>query len=113
MSFVHRRKMKKPREKHEARIPKPFLAKGKVCGGLRGCPDLRRFADHSGGTVADFHGLPHFPNVLNVKSSLWCGMASVNTRGFLGTNRACAGSECKVASPPNARDKKLSYPLFS
>ncbi len=40
-----------------------FLAKSVSDDGLRGCPDLRRFAAHSGGTVADFHGLPHFPNL--------------------------------------------------
>src|SRR5579864_8433449 len=57
-------KIKKPREKHEANQASPFLAKGAGCGGLGGCPDLRRFADHSGGTVADSHGLPRFPNLL-------------------------------------------------
>ena len=46
----------------------PFLAKGAGTNGLGGCPDLRRFADHSGGTVADSHGLPRFPNLLNVET---------------------------------------------
>ena len=44
----------------------PFLAKSASTKGLGRCPDLRRFADHSGGTVADFHGLPRFPCLLNV-----------------------------------------------
>jgi hypothetical protein len=38
------------------------------CSGLGRCPDLRRFADHSGGTAADSHGLPRFPNLLNVET---------------------------------------------
>jgi len=38
----------------------PFLAKSAGNSGLEGCPDLRRIADHSGGTVADSHGLPRF-----------------------------------------------------
>jgi hypothetical protein len=55
----------------------PFLAKSGCCGGLGGCPDLRRFADHSGGTVADSHGLPRSPNLLNIESKsmlrdVWC-----------------------------------------
>jgi hypothetical protein len=83
MDSTYGRKIKKPREKHEAHKAKPFLAKGEGCGGLRGCPDLRRFADHSGGTVADFHGLPHFPNLLIVKSSLWRRLAGVNIGYFL------------------------------
>ena len=44
-----------------------FLAKGGGSCGLEGCPDLRRFADHSGGTVADSNGLPRFPNLLIVE----------------------------------------------
>src|ERR1700730_18679527 len=44
-----------------------FLAKSAGTNGLGGCPDLRRFADHSGGTVADSHGLPRIPNLLNVE----------------------------------------------
>src|SRR5580700_5097363 len=44
---------------------------------LGGCPDLRRFADHSGGTVADSHSLPRFPSLQNVESKSmlhggWC-----------------------------------------
>src|SRR6266851_6500209 len=61
-------KIKKPREKHEAHKAASFLAKSAGYGGLGGCPDLRRFADHSGGTVADSHGLPHIPNLLDVES---------------------------------------------
>src|SRR5271154_5900784 len=57
-----------PREKHEAHESAPFLAKSAGYGGPGGCPDLRRFADHSGGTVADSHGLPPFPSLLNVES---------------------------------------------
>ena len=41
----------------------PFLAKGAGTNGVEGCPDLRRFAAHSGGTVADSHGLPRFPSL--------------------------------------------------
>ena len=51
---------KKPHEK-VGLTATPFLAKGASNHGLGGCPDLRRFADHSGGTVADSHGLPRFP----------------------------------------------------
>jgi hypothetical protein len=61
-------KIKKPREKHEAAMAAPFLAKSVGCNGPGGCPDLRRFADHSGGTVADSHGLPRIPNLLNVET---------------------------------------------
>jgi len=61
-------KIKKPREKHEAHKAAPFLAKSAGYGGPGGCPDLRRFADHSGGTVADSHGLPRIPNLLNVET---------------------------------------------
>ena len=49
------------------RIAALLLAKSAGNGGLEGCPDLRRFADHSGGTVADSHGLPRFPNLFNVE----------------------------------------------
>ena len=59
--------MKKPREKHEAHRAAPFLAKSAGCHGPGGCPDLRHDADYSGGTVADSHGLPRFPNLLNVE----------------------------------------------
>jgi hypothetical protein len=65
---IYGHKNKTPREKHRAHQAAPFLAKGASNRGLGGCPDSRRFADHSGGTVADFHGLPHFPNLLNVES---------------------------------------------
>jgi len=82
LTQIYGHKIKKPREKHEALKAKPFLAKGEGSCGLRGCPDLRRFADHSGGTVADLHGLPHFSNLLNVKSSLWRCMTSVNKGGL-------------------------------
>ena len=53
---------KKPHEK-VGRPATLFLAKSVSDGGVGGCPDLRRFADHSGGTVADSHGLPRFPNL--------------------------------------------------
>ena len=48
----------------------PFLAKGAGSNGLGGCPDLRHYADYSGGTVADSHGLPRFPclNIVGRKS---------------------------------------------
>ncbi len=45
----------------------PFLAKSAGYNGLGGCPDLRHFAVHSGGTVADFRGLSHFPCLLIVQ----------------------------------------------
>ena len=59
------------------RAAAPFLAKGASKGGVGGCPDLRHFADHSGGTVADFHDLPRFPNLQIVEwesksMSGWC-----------------------------------------
>jgi hypothetical protein len=60
-------KIKKPRKKHEARNASLFLAKSAGYGALGGCPDFRRFADHSGGTVAEFHGLPRIPSALNVE----------------------------------------------
>ena len=63
----------------------PFLAKSAGYGGPGGCPDLRRFADHSGGTVADSHGLPRIPNLLNVESKSmlrdgWCQPWSSKSR---------------------------------
>ena len=61
------------------RIATPFLAKDVSDRGVGGCPDFRRFADHSGGTVADSHGLPHFPNLSNVERSLSRGMSGVNS----------------------------------
>jgi len=52
----------------------PSLAKSAGCNGPGGCPDLRRFAVHSGGTVADSHGLPRIPNLLDVDwQSMWRG----------------------------------------
>ncbi len=56
----------------------PFLAKSASTNGLGGCPDLRRFADYSGGTVADSHGLPRFPCLLIVGGSLCREIAGVN-----------------------------------
>jgi hypothetical protein len=50
--------------------------------------------------VADFHGLPHFPNVLNVKSSLWLSMASVNM-GW-----TCVGGAVGIAMEKVGRLKK-------
>jgi hypothetical protein len=44
-----------------------FLAKSGGYRGMRGCPDLRRCADHSGGTVADSHGLPRFSCLLIIE----------------------------------------------
>jgi hypothetical protein len=74
LNFIDRvSTIKKPREKHEAHGAAPFLAKSAGCGGLGGCPDLRRLADHSGGTVADSHGLPHIPNLLNVETQFRSG----------------------------------------
>ena len=60
---------KTPHEKM-GRNAAPFLAKSAGSNGLGGCPDLRHFADYSGGTVADSHGLPRFPclNIVGRKS---------------------------------------------
>jgi hypothetical protein len=101
MESIYGYKIKKPREKHEAHKAKPFLAKGEGCGGLRGCPDLRLFADHSGGTVADFHGLPRFPNLLIVKVSLWRGKTSVNTGYFAAAQQF--GLQIQKSCPPEKK----------
>ena len=58
----------------------PFLAKGVSNCGLGGCPDLRHFAAYSGGTVADSHGLPQLPNLINVAGSLRRRGKRVNQR---------------------------------
>src|SRR5262249_36611195 len=79
VSMCWSRNKKAPREKG-GYLPLPFLAKSTGVFGVGGCPDLRHFADYSGGTVADFHGLPLFPNLLNVGGSLCCGAGCVNRR---------------------------------
>jgi len=45
----------------------PFLAKSVSDYGAEGSPDSRLRADDSGGTVADFHGLPRFSRLPIVK----------------------------------------------
>jgi hypothetical protein len=50
---------KKPHKKEWGTRPHSFWRRVSDCNGLGGCPDLRLKAPlHSGGTVADFHGLP-------------------------------------------------------
>src|SRR5579864_8267814 len=108
-----------PREKHEAQKAAPFLAKSGGHGGPGGCPDLRRFADHSGGTVADSHGLPRIPNLLDVESKSmlrggWCQLwlSGAAGQGYsprtllrilelifrLGGNYSRTGQSCQKAS---------------
>src|SRR5882762_8247305 len=83
----------------------PFLAKGASTKGLGGCPDLRRFADHSGGTVADSHGLPRFPCLLNVGRQ---SMSRV-TRCQLGSLQSVDSGKKSVLSVPKDAGRRVLY----
>jgi len=87
----------------------PFLAKSAGSNGLEGCPDLRHFADYSGGTVADSHGLPRFPclNIVGRQSmshSARCQLEALHERlypdGILFVGFFCP---VDIIDPPAAR----------
>src|SRR5579871_4677119 len=81
-------------------MPNPFSRRVMAAAAREGVLTYGVVADYSGGTVADFHGLPHFSNLLNVKSSLWCCTESVNIGHFLslGNLNDC----CKMLPQTNA-----------
>src|ERR1700687_1008195 len=60
-----------------------FLAKSAGSRGVGGCPDLRRFADYSGGTVGDSHRLPRFSR-LNIVERQSMSQATRCQLGALG-----------------------------
>jgi hypothetical protein len=61
--------------------PHPFSRRVPAETAWGGCPDLRHFADYSGGTVADSHGLPRFPCLNIVARSLCRTLRGVNSMG--------------------------------
>jgi hypothetical protein len=87
----------------------PFLAKSAGTNGLGGCPDLRRFADHSGGTVADFHGLPRFPCVLNVGGSLCREIAGVNLTRCMSLQSGDSGKKKHALSVPKTTGRRGEF----
>jgi hypothetical protein len=96
------RQQKSPARSTEHFGATPFLAKSGGRSSLGGRPDLRRFADHSGGTVADSHGLPPTPSlhIVGPKSKTLIDGCQLNEGGSLpapskphrGDRRACTSS---------------------